>query len=53
MTYRTLDGDHNFAAGTTGHTPSESAPLRHLRTRRRHLALYGYSGGVSLRGFGI
>ena len=49
MTYRTLDSDHTF--GTTA--PSDSAPLRHLRARRRAGAMRHRSHGAVLTGFGF
>jgi len=48
MTYRTNDTDNTFTA-----TDSVSAPVRHLRRRRRLAALRHRSGGASLIGFGI
>ena len=49
MTYRTLDRDHSFS---TGH-PSDSAPLRHLRARRRAGAVRHRSYGSVISGFGL
>ncbi|MCF6219775.1 MAG: hypothetical protein L3J05_00445 [Robiginitomaculum sp.] len=46
MTYRTLDTDTTF-------TESVSAPVRHLRARRRALTLHRRSSRVRLSGFGI
>jgi hypothetical protein len=46
MTYRTLDTETTF-------TDSPSAPVRHLRARRRASTLRHRSSGVTLRGFGI
>ena len=49
MTYRTNDTDNQTArlyAGT-------SAPVRHLRRRRRALAMSHCSHGTSVSGFGI
>ncbi|MEE9273258.1 MAG: hypothetical protein V3U57_08340 [Robiginitomaculum sp.] len=45
MTYRTLDTDHTYI--------EPSAPVRHLRRRRRSLALAHRSGGVHFTGLGI
>jgi hypothetical protein len=47
MTYRTHDTDNNFAA------TSVSAPVRHLRRRRRAAALGHRSSGVNFSGLGI
>jgi len=46
MTYRTLDTETTF-------TKSPSAPVRHLRARRRASTLRHRSSGVSLTGFGV
>jgi len=46
MTYRTLDTNTEF-------TGSPSAPVRHLRARRRASTLRHRSSGVTLTGFGI
>jgi hypothetical protein len=49
MTYRTNDTDNSAARTFAGTT----APVRHLRRRRRALALAHYSHGSSVSGFGI
>lgn len=49
MTYRTNDTDNTIARSTAG----TSAPVRHLRRRRRALAMAHYSQGASVSGFGI
>jgi len=49
MTYRTLDTDNTFNT-----EPADvSAPVRHLRARRRASALRHRIGGATLTGFGI
>ena len=48
MTYRTMDTDNGFNNGT-----ETSAPVRHLRRRRRAAAMSNFAGGTSLSGFGI
>ena len=45
MTYRTFDTDTNLAGGP-------SAPVRHLRARRRATALRSRIVGVTINGFG-
>jgi len=47
MTYRTLDTNNTFTAS------NPSAPVRHLRARRRASTLRHRISGVTLRGFGI
>ena len=49
MTYRTNDTDNTLARSAAG----TSAPVRHLRRRRRALALAHFSHGASVSGFGI
>ena len=49
MTYRTNDTDNTTARNFAG----TSAPVRHLRRRRRALAMAHYSHGPSISGFGI
>jgi len=49
MTYRTLDTDTTFAAEPT----DVSAPVRHLRARRRAAAMRHRIGGVTFTGLGI
>lgn len=54
MTYRTLDRDHAFSTRHPGaEQPSDSAPLRHLRARRRAGALHHRAYSVGLSGFGL
>jgi len=51
MTYRTLDTDTTFTGSPfIGNT---SAPVRHLRARRRAATLRHRTSSVTLRGFGI
>ena len=47
MTYRTLDTENTF------NTASDSAPLRHLRSRRRAGARRYRVSGITLTGFGV
>lgn len=47
MTYRTMDTDH------VDTTPDVSAPVRHIRRRRRALAMGYHSSGAVVSGFGI
>jgi len=49
MTYRTNDTDNTTARTEAG----TSAPVRHLRRRRRALAMAHFSHGTSVSGFGI
>jgi len=49
MTYRTNDTDNTTARTFAG----TSAPVRHLRRRRRALAMSHFNSGSSVSGFGI
>ena len=49
MTYRTNDTDNTTARTFAG----TSAPVRHLRRRRRAQAMSHYSAGPSVSGFGL
>ncbi len=49
MTFRTVDID----AGHTALDTDVTAPARHVRSRRRALALAHRSGGSRVSGFGI
>jgi hypothetical protein len=49
MTYRTNDTDNTLARSIEG----TSAPVRHLRRRRRALAMAHFNRGASVSGFGI
>ncbi len=56
MTFRTFDIDAGHIASTATDvalTSDVTAPVRHLRNRRRALALSGRSGGPRIVGFGI
>lgn len=50
MTFRTFDIDAGHAATTANDV---TAPTRHVRSRRRALALSRRSGGCRIAGFGI
>ncbi|MBL4853441.1 MAG: hypothetical protein JKY25_04295 [Robiginitomaculum sp.] len=49
MTYRTLDTDTTFGTRRA----DVSAPVRHLRARRRASAMRHRIGGVTFTGLGI
>ena len=50
MTYRSQDPDAGFNTQNQTHV---SAPVRHLRSRRRNAALRHRTSGASITGFGI
>lgn len=48
MTYRVSDIENKFDDAA-----EVSAPVRHLRRRRRRAAMSSYSGGMTFNGLGI
>ncbi|NNE56899.1 MAG: hypothetical protein HKN36_02225 [Hellea sp.] len=56
MTFRTFEIDAGHIAspsGTPALTEDVTAPVRHVRSRRRALALRSRSGGTRIAGFGF